>query len=745
MEWLARSADPEKGQPAQSYARHVLGVRALLECFVHAVSALLSPAFLEGLRGVLFPAGEFHDLGKLDDENQEVLQGRRAARNLPIVHSDAGVAELLGHNRIVGALMIASHHLGLPNLIKEANRGDDFLRVDESNGRARRMEGTLENLLNRHRESLSGDGCTADAFPTEGSSDLCPSVYYRMALSFLVDADHTDSSHSNRPLAELRQSQSPTLQPERRLVALDRYVSRFKSSSERSELRSAVYAACKESLPDERIVACDSPVGSGKTTAVMAHLLATAANRGLRRVFVVLPFTNIIRQSTEVYRKALVLPGENPDDIIAEVHHLADFEDEASRDYAVQWNAPIVVTTAVAFFETMAAARPSALRRLHELAGSAVFVDEAHAALPARLLPVVWRWMQAFADEWNVHWVLASGSLVRFWEMPEVLEPAGANAVRLVPLLAEGVVRDRAVDYERTRVRFETIAAPLSVEEFTDHVAAKPGPRLVVLNTVQNAAVVARSFSKCGRFDEVFHLSTALTPADREKTLAAVKERLDGDRNGNWVLVGTSCIEAGMDLDFATGFREMASLASLLQCSGRVNRSGERSDSVMFSFRFGAEDGINQNKGMQDSIRVLINLLLSGQPVSAELCTEALRLELCLDPSSESLLSKISDAESQMKFPEVEKLFQIISADTRTVLVDEDIVRRVETFESVDWRDIQRNSVQIWGYNVDKLHIPKLAHHPGMYKWHLAYSPFIGIMEGIIGVAEFERNGGGVI
>ena len=165
----------------------------------------------------------------------------------------------------------------------------------------------------------------------------------------------------------------------------------------------------------------------------------------------------------------------------------------------------------------------------------------------------------------------------------------------------------------------------------------------------------------------------------------------------------------------------------------------------MVSFRFGAEDGINQNKGMQDSIRVLINLLSSGQPVSAELCTEALRRELRLDPSSESLLSKISDAESQMKFPEVEKLFQIISADTRTVLVDEDIVRRVETFESVDWRDIQRNSVQIWGYNVDKLHIPELAKHPGMYKWHLAYSPFIGIMEGIIGVAEFERNGGGVI
>ena len=739
MEWLARSADPEKGQAAQSYARHVLGVRALLERFVQAVSALLSPTFLEGLRGVISPAGEFHDLGKLDDENQEVLQGRRTARNLPIVHSDAGVVELIGQGRDIGTLLVASHHIGLPDCIKESTRCEDAFRPE---GSACRMRGPLNILLARHRESLRDD--TLDTFPVEGSTAYLP-VYCRMALSFLVDADHTDSSRPNIPLAELKQLQLLALQPERRLVALDHYVSRFKSSSERSKLRSAVYVACKETVPDERIIACDSPVGSGKTTAVMAHLLTTAAQRGLRRVFVVLPFTNIIRQSAEVYRKALVLPGENPDDIVAEVHHLADFDDEASRDYAVRWNAPIIVTTAVAFFETLAAARPSALRRLHELAGSAVFVDEAHAALPARFLPVAWWWMQAFADEWNVHWVLASGSLVRFWEMPEVLELARSSGVRLVPMLAEGTVHDRAADYELTRVRFETVEAPLSVEELTDRVAAKPGPRLVVLNTVQNAAVVARSFSKCGRFDDVFHLSTALTPADRETTLVAVKERLDEDRNGNWVLVGTSCVEAGMDLDFATGFREMASLTSLLQCSGRVNRSGERSDSAMVSFRFGMDDGINQNKGMQDSIRVLVSLLSSGQPVSAELCTEALRRELRLDPSSESLLSKITDAELRMKFPEVEKLFQIISADTRAVLVDEDVVRRVEAFEPVDWRDIQRNSVQIWGYNIDKLHIPELDHHPGIYKWHLAYSAFLGYMEGVLQVKDFMNAGGGIV
>lgn len=741
MEWLARSANPERGQSAQIYARHVCGVRAYAERSVLPLVPLLPPAVLDDLQAALFSAAELHDLGKLDDDNQAVLQGRSKSKTLPIIHSDAGVVELLRKERVQAALLVASHHVGLPNLVAEMNRGDDFFRVEES---SRRMRGPLNILLDRHREALFGRSAEMDEFRPEGSPDD-QSVFLRMALSCLVDADHTDSSAPNRPLDEIGRERQPPLLADQRLAALDDYVSRFEPKSERDALRGAIYTACRAEAPDEKIVACDSPVGSGKTTAVMAHLLAVARKRGLRRVFVVLPFTNIIRQSAAVYRKALILPGENPDEIVAEVHHLADFDDEASRDFAVRWNAPIVVTTAVAFFETLSAARPTALRRLHELAGAAVFLDEAHAALPAKLLPIAWRWMQAFADEWNVHWVLASGSLVRFWEMKEVLNASGKSAVRNVPLIATNAIRNQAAEYERSRVRFETVGKPLSVTGLLDAVAGTPGPRLVILNTVQNAAIVAKAFAESKRFSGVFHLSTALTPTDREAMLEEVKKRLEKDKDGNWVLVGTSCIEAGMDLDFATGFREMASLASLLQASGRVNRSGNRKGSVMISFRLLLENGINRNKGMEDSIQVLRKLLGESRPVSADLCTEALRRELQLDPCSESLLAKVSSAEGRLDFPEVEKLFKIISADTRTVVVGDDLVRRIESFEPVVWREIQKRSVQIWGYRIENLHVPELNRHPGVYAWHLAYSPFLGIMEGILSLDDFERNGGGVL
>ena len=40
------------------------------------------------------------------------------------------------------------------------------------------------------------------------------------------------------------------------------------------------------------------------------------------------------------------------------------------------------MTTAVQFFETLGANHPAQLRKLHELPGSAIFLDEAHAAIP---------------------------------------------------------------------------------------------------------------------------------------------------------------------------------------------------------------------------------------------------------------------------------------------------------------------------------------------------------------------------
>jgi CRISPR-associated endonuclease/helicase Cas3 len=218
-----------------------------------------------------------------------------------------------------------------------------------------------------------------------------------------------------------------------------------------------VYDECKDASITSRIRSCDATVGSGKTTAIMAHLLRVAKQENLRHIIVVLPYTNIIRQSVEIYRKALVLPGEDPSEIIAEHHHQADFSSRDLRHLATLWQAPIIVTTAVQFFETLASHRPSRLRKFHELAGSAVFIDEMHNAIPTRMWPQTLQWMKEWTDNWGGYAVLASGSLPRLWEIEE-MEAAGIEA----PDLLSPELRGELNTTEQKRVSYVHLWRTLS-------------------------------------------------------------------------------------------------------------------------------------------------------------------------------------------------------------------------------------------------------------------------------------------
>jgi hypothetical protein len=93
-----------------------------------------------------------------------------------------------------------------------------------------------------------------------------------------------------------------------------------------------------------------------------------------------------------------------------------------------------------------------------------------------------------------------------------------------------------------------------------------------------------------------------------------------------------------------------------------------------------------------------------------------------------------------MRFPQVEKGFHVITGDTRIVVVDKTLIERLERYEMIDWPDIQKGAVQIWGYKLDALHIPEVNGKPGLFKWNLAYDDFIGYMAGILQVEAFTKS-----
>lgn len=713
---LAHSA--RKNYPPQTYEAHVRGVceragkyAAEAECYSVKANGILST--------IVRDSALLHDLGKLEERNQSVLcEQSRRRRHLPVDHTDAGSAALQKMGSGCAAMLVYSHHQGLPDLSTEfAARGCSIFRNGNAEVRAE-TDAALPALLRQH-EALFPRKPNKEVQAYDGD----PAVFLRMALSCLADADHGDTA------AAFGQTEKamPELRPQERLAALDHYVSKFGETDERSSLRRELYQSCRSVEAHSGFSVCGSPVGSGKTTAVMAHLLEQACKRNARRIFVVLPYTSIIRQSVDIYRKALVLPGETPEDVVSELHSRADFEDIETRYLTALWRAPIVVTTAVAFFETLSSHNPAALRRLHELPGSLIFVDEAHSALPLRLLPLAWHWMNVLSDEWSCYWVLASGSLVRYWELQPL---SGLSMPR--PEIAELVRPDLQRElsrYESNRITFRWREKPIGRKELAEWVQEALGPRLLILNTVQSAAVIAADMAAEFGQTHVEHLSTALTPEDRGNTIDRIRRRLADPDDADWTLVATSCVEAGVDFSFRTGFREISSLLSLLQAAGRVNRHGRNTEAVMWSFSLQDDSMLPKNPALDVSAAVLRSYFQKRLPITPELSTRSMQDELVRDDSCMSAICDFAELEAAQQFRTLAQKFRVIDQKTVLAVPDDSMVSAIAEGRA-SWQELQRHAVSVRKEKIVLWHLREIA--DGIYQWTLGCDSFLGYMHGVL-------------
>jgi CRISPR-associated endonuclease/helicase Cas3 len=733
MPLLAHSARPNKGIPAQGYLTHIANVESFAKAAARAAAEFWT-GDRQWFEKVVARAAHWHDFGKLDPLNQDVLAGMSLGA-LPVGHEHAGVKYLMSFAQAESAGLVYSHHRGLPDLIPELQRFPSTPFYDESLSEKQelaleRAESQFERYLESYRQ------CFPEVHSPEKrdgkwriDAKRWTGLTWRFALSCLVDADHSDTARHYGQ--EVVPQPIPPKWAER-LEALDRYVGNLgkdpRGDPKRNSLRREIYDAARANLGEDRICACDSGVGTGKTTAVMAHLLSVAERRKLRHIFVVLPYTNIIKQAVKVYRNAFTLPGEDSRLVVGEHHHQAEFQSPELRQLSTLWDCPITVTTAVQFFETMASAKPAKLRKFHELAGSAIFIDEAHAAIPAHLWPQTWLWLQELTRDWGCHVVLASGSLVRFWEHSDFVTPPVS-----IPDLLPAPLRKRNLETEGARVSYKLLSGRLGVSDLLKYVSEPDkGPWLVIVNTVHSAATIAKSFHDAGK--DVAHLSTALAPLDRDIILENVAARLTNKDDRNWILVATSCVEAGADLSFRAGIRELAATSSMLQIAGRINRHGEESgnESIVSVVRFD-DPNLTKNPSMKTAGQVLEALFEAGKVNALDassLCTEALSLEL--REANKENLAEIKRAEEARSLKTVDELYNVIADETITVLVNP-ALKRFEDGEQLRSIDIVRGSVRLRKKAAEKFAVRPVAGSDELYAWTLDYDPkFLGYMEGAL-------------
>ena len=720
---LARSR--KNGRPAQNYRDHVLGSTRL--ALARAREML---RYYRGDRGLELETAVcrgslYSDLGKLSEPNQRCLADGSQQR-LPLIHTDAGTQALFQGGEREAAILANSHHGWLPNVREELRYGfrapvsyscPDSVGYEEQRCWEETCDDTDARLEDYQRLHLRLLGNEAGPAPTMTAQPAFSGLLRRLGLSCVVDGDRTDAS-GKLPLS------AANCRWEERQAALDHYVSGLSEGSEaRRALRRQVYDCCRKGPLPPVLATCAGACGTGKTTAGMASGLRLAIAHRLRHIAVVLPRISIIQQSVDTYRRILTLPGERPEDVVGEYHH----EVELQR-VGAYWNQPIILTTSVQFFETVLAASATRLRKLQQLPGSVVFIDEAHAALPPENWALAWDTMKELAADWSCYFLMASGSLSCPWELERiVIEPC------VLPDILPLEVRQTAERLENRRVRCRFAGdRPWTYEDLLRETAAASGPRLIVLNTVQSAALVALRLRRAGR--EVLHLSTALTPGDRKRVIGKVKAKLQaGDQD--WYLVATSCVEAGMDFDFGSGFRELAGAMSLLQLEGRTNRNDYRSSAEIVVFRLAVGEGLIGNPGLEVAAKVCREMFAAdwfdGSHSRMEISTEALRRET--EHYEPDKLQAARLKERRENYPAVEELSRVIKEQTCLAIVDEALKARLRRGEWVSAVDVMRGSVQLWGGKPKQLKLEPVESDSASYYWNRDYDPeFLGYMQGLL-------------
>jgi CRISPR-associated endonuclease/helicase Cas3 len=494
--------------------------------------------------------GLLHDIGKYQPGFQAYLRacaatdGESTAESLRTQHAIVG-ATWAWEQQAAGmmlALAIAAHH------------GELHKPFD--------LQGKIAKSRSRLMDALKGGlplpvaaGLLPDALPPWAPDLKAMALGIRMLFSALVDADMLESeaweNNRQRPM-----NYAPL---ESLLAALEEDIAAKRALDSTKQGRAAELAALRASVSDDCRACAEQPVGrfrltvptgGGKTLSGLRFALRHAIRNNLSRAIVVIPYTSILEQTVRVYRG--IFDSVDPNAVIE--HHSALDPDTESKQHqwaCENWDAPIVVTTSVQFFETLYANHKRPCRKLHHIASSVVLLDEVQT-FPLELCDPIQQALDNLAKYFRT-------SVVSMTATQPLLKKDGEREIVAAPEKLYAPMRDRYhlewLGDPATAVEWEAVAERARREERV----------LVVVHARKDAELLATMLgSKC------IHLSARMCAAHRLEVIKAIREQLK--KPGPCRVVATQLVEAGVDIDFPVVMRAFAGLESLAQAAGRCNR-----------------------------------------------------------------------------------------------------------------------------------------------------------------------------
>lgn len=517
-------------------------------------------------------AGLFHDLGKYSEKFQRRLEGFKER----VDHSTAGAIEVSEKYKEIGkyilAHCIAGHHSGLLDTGTDANDKSltkrlkkEFIKEDEK--------------YSDYTKDFSDEELKAD-FNLKFFADTSPfavSFFTRMLYSCLVDADWLDTEefYENGKIIRSDFANLESLQEK-----LENHLEKIKEKAEKTgrqgeinQKRNKILQECFQKARNPKgLYSLTVPTGGGKTLSSLAFALTHAIKNNQDRIIYAIPYTSIIEQNAEVFRS--IFGEENvlehhSNYIFEEFNKTEKSDDENDKDekqiiteklrYASEnWDASIIATTNVQFFESLFANKKSRCRKLHNIANSVIILDEAQMIPTKYLIPCA-KAIDELVNRYNCTVVFCTAT------QPPLQKYFSAKITEIISNPDELFDFFKRVDVQHIgrKIDDDLIAEISGLEEV-----------LTIVNTKRHAKELYEKVKEVnGNNDEgIYHLSTLMCPIHRKETLKKIRERLDKKQPVK--VFSTQLIEAGVDIDFPNVYRSAAGLDSIAQSAGRCNREG---------------------------------------------------------------------------------------------------------------------------------------------------------------------------
>ena len=604
---------------------HINGVKD--KALFHLAENLFLGYSNEEIKEVLEIVVYLHDLGKYTSYFQNYLLNQKSIDFLLKRHAQLG--GFVAYNYLEGKqekkallalYLIFLHHSPLIDILEISSKlGDDLERIIEKQKEdLSRNYTSIEKDLGIHKLQdlvfYTEEKKLRKGFKywSKKYSSIQDYFLINYLFSLLIEGDKLDASDtmpyklkSIRPSSVDDRFGNPS--------GLNKNLEVLNSNELRNYCRKLVVSNLEQKdILEHYIFTLTAPTGIGKTMTALDFSLKLKEkikedSELEARIIYALPFINIIEQALNEYEKVL---GEQNINILGHYQYADIFGKNAQKenvDGAEQgydqklmaldtWQADVVITSFVQFFETLIGNRNKLLKKFNHFANAIIILDEVQT-LRLDQMPLLGAALFYLSKFLKSRIILMTATRPKIFELAqqEILKEQGES---IAP-------KELLTNYEEVFALFQrTSIHPLlndlkeekenRTQEFVSSVFedkwSSDKSCLIVCNTVKRSIeifdVIQSSLDENNFDNPIYYLSTNIIPAHRLQRIQDLKDDILAHRAP--ILIATQVVEAGVDLDFDMGFRDIGPIDSIIQVAGRINRNNnpEKKNSPLYIVDF---------------------------------------------------------------------------------------------------------------------------------------------------------------